>query len=500
MTLSATDIVAGRTFIDVSYFPSTTRDLDPTSIDGNEFALSGFGGTGVSIVGGGVKVVQVGTNIWRYMLDSLFRPGEVIVNFRQNTWNDRARGPPAGATFTPNNRAFDQVFSVAGATADLTRTVTATEHLQGDRRADDRPRRDQPARLHRGHLPAELRLRDRPHDDQRRRDRAPRRAGNLVALSGALTRVGLTDTYRYGLAGQLANGKYTVNFVGGSFADTGGQNNQEEIEELHARRRHRRARRPDARDRARPRRARGPRLDRRDLHALRHGNARPDDDHRLRRRDHAHQRRLDARRRRPRGLLGRQPVPLLLHGLRPHRRADHRDASTPAAGRTSRASRSPQAQIAGRARRRSLSAALQDRIWLDVRFKPVGSAEVDASTIDGNEITLTGAGSENLAERRRHAASRERPGATCSRASSTPARSRSSFLAGDVERQGRQPGQAGRASSRSSRRRRRSSSSSRAASSSPPADTKLMEAKARSRSRSTPRARPSSSPSPASCG
>ena len=55
-------------------------------------------------------------------------------------------------------------------------------------------------------------------------------AGNLVALSGTLTRVGLTDTYRYGLAAPLVSGAYSVTFVGGSFSDTAGVVNQAETE------------------------------------------------------------------------------------------------------------------------------------------------------------------------------------------------------------------------------------------------------------------------------
>ena len=57
-----------------------------------------------------------------------------------------------------------------------------------------------------------------------------------------------------------------------------------------------------------------------------------------------------------------------------------------------------QAQIdAAAATTESLSAAVsQNRIWLDARFSPVGTATVDASTITGNEFTLTGADSQNL--------------------------------------------------------------------------------------------------------
>ncbi len=44
------------------------------------------------------------------------------------------------------------------------------------------------------------------------------------------TRVGLTDTYRYGLATQLVSGAYSVTFVGGSFTDTAGIANQAETE------------------------------------------------------------------------------------------------------------------------------------------------------------------------------------------------------------------------------------------------------------------------------
>ena len=68
-------IVGNRTFVDVAFTPGVGRDLVLGSIDGNEFALSGFGGSGVTVSSGPLKALHVGNNVFRFMLDGQFRPG-----------------------------------------------------------------------------------------------------------------------------------------------------------------------------------------------------------------------------------------------------------------------------------------------------------------------------------------------------------------------------------------------------------------------------------------
>jgi hypothetical protein len=101
-------IAAGRTFIDVQFRPVPGTTLDVATIDGNEFLLSGFGGSGVSGGSGDGKALQVGENTWRFILTGQFRPGEVLVSFQENSWSSTARGPPVGATY--GNRAVSQRF------------------------------------------------------------------------------------------------------------------------------------------------------------------------------------------------------------------------------------------------------------------------------------------------------------------------------------------------------------------------------------------------------
>src|SRR2546428_4763720 len=160
-----------------------------------------------------------------------FRPGTVEVQFQQNTWDENpARGPPG----TGFNAQSTRSFTVAGATADLVRTIPAhgdtpetVVALGGSTVGKDvvnglgylevrfRPTSGNTidsTTINGG----ELELRDA--------------AGNLVTLGAAPTRVGVTDVYRYSFAGALAAGKYTASFVAGSFADTGGVVNVAETE------------------------------------------------------------------------------------------------------------------------------------------------------------------------------------------------------------------------------------------------------------------------------
>ena len=103
-----------RTFIDVAFAATAGHQLDPASIDGNEFALAGFGAGSGFQFSPDLKAVHLGGNVWRFMLIGSFVPGDVVVSFAANTWDENpARGPPG------YNLAFTQSFSVVGSTADL---------------------------------------------------------------------------------------------------------------------------------------------------------------------------------------------------------------------------------------------------------------------------------------------------------------------------------------------------------------------------------------------
>ncbi|HEX6130266.1 MAG TPA: hypothetical protein VF044_00950, partial [Actinomycetota bacterium] len=231
--LTGDELRNDRTFVDVAFAGAAGTELDLDSIgDGIvEFTLGGFGGTGIGFAGG-PQGLHLGGGVFRFMLDGDLRPGEVVVSFNANSWDDNgARGPPVGT-----NRAFTQTFSVVGATADLVRTIPA---------AGDQPERV--VALGGGSIGLDvinglgyLEVTFRPSsgytldhttingDELELRDAA----GALVPLASTPIRVGLGDTYRYAFAAPLAAGKYTLSFVAGSFADSHGVANEAETEEL----------------------------------------------------------------------------------------------------------------------------------------------------------------------------------------------------------------------------------------------------------------------------
>src|SRR5207253_8135120 len=102
-----------RTYIDVAYTPSFGADLDTNTINNDEFALAGFG-AGASGSVQKVDLMPLGGGVYRYLLTGSFQPGQVEVQFQQNSFGDNsARGPPSGF-----NLDFTQTFPAVGATAD----------------------------------------------------------------------------------------------------------------------------------------------------------------------------------------------------------------------------------------------------------------------------------------------------------------------------------------------------------------------------------------------
>ena len=227
-TLTGDEMNNNRTYIDVKFAGAVGDELNELSIDGDEFTIGGFGANGISVNSN--WITALGNGLFRFGLTGQFRPGAVTIDFAEDTWDDNgARGPPT-------NRAFTQTFSVVGATADIVHTVTdpATQEekvvgLGGGSIGKDvinglgyleisfRPSSGNvlnPLSITGG----ELELRDA--------------AGNLIAIGATPTRVGTSFIWRYTFTGLLAAGKYTVTFVAGSFSDSAGILNSEETEQF----------------------------------------------------------------------------------------------------------------------------------------------------------------------------------------------------------------------------------------------------------------------------
>ena len=179
--LTTAELSNAGTFVDVAFAGSVGHELDPATVgDTNNFAFAGFGGTGVAF-SSGPQGLNLGNGVFRFMDSSDFRPGEVEVVFNPNSWDENpARGPPAGTTGF--NRGFTQRFNVVGATVDLVRTIpaagTTPESVVALGGSTVGSTTINGGGLPRGRLRQQQRLPRRPHDDRRRRARAPRRGRN----------------------------------------------------------------------------------------------------------------------------------------------------------------------------------------------------------------------------------------------------------------------------------------------------------------------------------
>ncbi|HSF98182.1 MAG TPA: hypothetical protein VLA55_05785, partial [Ornithinibacter sp.] len=213
-----------QTYVDVTFVPSAGSMLNLGSIGSGAISVGGFGGAGVVVTG---APVWLGGTTFRFLLNGSFRPGVVAITVHLTTFSDNSgRSPPTGLTLVHS-------FLVAGATADVVRTVPETSTtpetvvaLSGAAIGRDvinalryleitfRPSSGF-AVDHSTVGGGEVQLRDA--------------AGTLIAL-GTPVRVGLSDTYRYSFTATLAVGRYTVTFVADSFGDTSGLLNQSETE------------------------------------------------------------------------------------------------------------------------------------------------------------------------------------------------------------------------------------------------------------------------------
>ncbi len=212
LTLSDTP----TSYLDVTFSPSVGSTLDLSTITGDEIGLSGPGAAGVALLPN-QQPIYLGGTTFRYLLSGSFVPGLVKVSIILGNFSDHSgRSPPAGLKLT-------QSFTVTGPTATPVRTVTTTSgtsvvalggstvgvdatnalHYLEVRFQGSSGYAIDPATVNGG----EIQLRDA--------------TGNLIAL-GTPVREGTTNIWRFPFTATLAAGKYTVDVVAGSFADTSG--------------------------------------------------------------------------------------------------------------------------------------------------------------------------------------------------------------------------------------------------------------------------------------
>jgi hypothetical protein len=159
------------------------------------------------------------------------------VDFAENSWQD------SGDSGVVSNRGFSQIFSVEGTTADLVKRIMVPV-VDGDGEPTGAEEETVVALNGRGigrdtinghgYLEVtfqasggfELEHTSINGDELELRDGE----GNLIPFDPVPLRVGLSNTYRYEFSGTIEPGDYTVTFVAGSFVDKGGVVNQPETE------------------------------------------------------------------------------------------------------------------------------------------------------------------------------------------------------------------------------------------------------------------------------
>ena len=101
VVMSPSATATGGAYIDVTFPDLNGVAIDPTSINGDEFTLSGAGAQGVSLTGTPLLIAQTDTSsTYRYFLTGTFAAGAVNVSFTGN-WTDMA-----GDLGTPGSESF----------------------------------------------------------------------------------------------------------------------------------------------------------------------------------------------------------------------------------------------------------------------------------------------------------------------------------------------------------------------------------------------------------
>jgi hypothetical protein len=225
-----------RSYMDVEFRPGADAIIKVSTINGGEFTIGGFGGSGVTPGTGTNNVLHVSGNVWRFLLDGDFKAGPVDITFQAGSFDETtpARGPPVTGTYS--NTEFIKSFTVVGTTADLVRTVSANGDvpetvvaLGGSTIGRD---------LINGYGYLEVRFNPTsgnaldPTTITGNEVQLRNSAGILLSFVGSPIREGTSNIWRFTLAAGLVADKYTVTFLAGSFADQSGAVNQTESEDF----------------------------------------------------------------------------------------------------------------------------------------------------------------------------------------------------------------------------------------------------------------------------
>ena len=119
-TYVPTGVLSGDSYLDVQYATAAGIPLDPSTIDGNEFALGGTGvGTAQLVActtGSTTCPTIIGNGLVRYYISGQFTPGIVSVTFAAGSWQDSKGDPGLGSTQTFT--LIDQVPAPGSSTTD----------------------------------------------------------------------------------------------------------------------------------------------------------------------------------------------------------------------------------------------------------------------------------------------------------------------------------------------------------------------------------------------
>ena len=225
---------ANQTYVDVQFAPVSGGQLISSTITNNAFTLGGAGASGITGFASGQNPIALGNGVYRFLLEGSFALGQVTVTFAANSvYATSARGPPCptalnqpSGTDCYGNLAASQTFTVMGPTADLVQTIPGTNGSPSTVASLAGSSIGVNAINAQGYIEISFTStygnQIDPATINGNEIQITNSAGTVIPLSGAPVREGTSNTWRYGFAGQLAVGTYTVTFLPGSFGDTGG--------------------------------------------------------------------------------------------------------------------------------------------------------------------------------------------------------------------------------------------------------------------------------------
>ncbi len=219
-----------RRYIEVVFEPAVGSTLDEGSIfDASaEFSFSGAAADGVTLVSEAPE--KIAENTFRFAFTGDFTLGQVSVDFLEDRWMDLDGN---------GNRAFSQVFTVQGATADLVNPPSGRSIGEGSLNANGflivRFQPTSGAVLDHATIDGdEVKLLD-PDGNEVALNDSPQRLvidanNNEVPIGEVTGDFVFTNRYVYRFDATLPLGRYTVEFLEGSFADQSGFANVAETE------------------------------------------------------------------------------------------------------------------------------------------------------------------------------------------------------------------------------------------------------------------------------